>query len=257
MKNLICAGCSWTYGVELPGDEPYKKAWPAHLGKLLDMPVINLGENSCSNEQIVNNFLLYASQNKIESGSIAIMATTQFNRKMGWRTNTQNKFIERERSPHELINMHKYWISLHTSDGKHPEVLPAWEAYVREEHCETEMISRNLMHVAQFQLACKALGIEHYVKPAWCHPPKLMKGLIQQEILNIDNLIDWERIGTYPLINYIVNEVGEEKVWEDEIFDAIGVHREFDLSKYMHELGHPTEEGHKLIAEKLYKWIKE
>lgn len=257
MKNLICAGCSWTYGVELPGDEPYKKAWPAHLGKLLDMPVINLGENSCSNEQIVNNFLLYASQNKIEPGSIAIMATTQFNRKMGWRTNTQNKHIVRERSPHELINMHKYWISLHTSDGKHPEVLPAWEAYIREEHCETEMISRNLMHVAQFQLACKALGIEHYVKPAWCHPPKLMKGLIQQEILNIDNLIDWEQIGTYPMIDYLVKEVGEEKIWEDEVFDAIGVHREIDISKYLHDLGHPNKEGHKLIAEKLYKWIKE
>ena len=48
-----------------------------------------------------------------------------------------------------------------------------------------------------------------------------------------------------------------KKKWEDEIFDAIGVHREFDLSKYMHELGHPTEEGHKLIAERLYRWIKE
>ena len=84
-----------------------------------------------------------------------------------------------------------------------------------------------------------------------------MKGLIQQEILNIDNLIDWEQIGTYPMIDYLVKEVGEEKIWEDEVFDAIGVHREIDISKYLHDLGHPNKKGHKLIAEKLYKWIKE
>lgn len=69
--RLIAFGCSNTYGQGLPdchfttktgsfmpGPHPSKHAWPAQLGKMLDLKtVINMGVPGASNKQIWNNIM--------------------------------------------------------------------------------------------------------------------------------------------------------------------------------------------------------
>jgi hypothetical protein len=67
MTRLVAFGCSFTYGdalpdtwpVHQPGQTSSKFAWPAVLGKLLDMDVNNRGRSGASNFEILFNILNY------------------------------------------------------------------------------------------------------------------------------------------------------------------------------------------------------
>lgn len=55
MKRLITFGCSLTYGQFL--EDRDKNSWPAQLGALLNVPVINMGLHGSSNKEILYRIL--------------------------------------------------------------------------------------------------------------------------------------------------------------------------------------------------------
>ena len=253
---IICIGCSWTHGVEIPKEDPWNYAWPKLLADKLDTDAVNLGEPSASNEGIVINFLTYIANNDVPKDTIAIMQTTDFDRKAAFRK--KSLLEESDNVPaNEWVSRHDYWVSLHAADGKYPELMPCLEAYLKEEHCVIEQVSRNFLQILQFQMICRSLGIRHYVKPAWCHPAHYLKHYISNiKTLNINNGIDWHVVAKEPMIQDIFWEAGDKKVWdwEEMTIPLKDDHKVAGDLMYDH---HPTEKGHEIIAEELYKWIND
>ena len=69
-KNIVCGGCSYTQG-----DLYDFKTWPEFLGRILDLPVVNLGRAGKSNGWIAQNLFNYIIKHHYEIDSVFVLWT--------------------------------------------------------------------------------------------------------------------------------------------------------------------------------------
>jgi hypothetical protein len=105
MSRIVAFGCSFSYGHYL--DDPNTQAWPAILGKLLNVSSINKSRNGASNLEILTNILKF----NFKPDDIVVVGWTFIYRDMiynRWKSNTQiNGWSDQEKFD--------TWSSIHNS----------------------------------------------------------------------------------------------------------------------------------------------
>jgi len=103
VSRLIAFGCSFSYGHHL--DDPATQAWPAVLGNLLNVPVVNNSEPGAGNLEILTNILKF----KFKPGDLVVIGWSIIYRDMiynRWSKNTRiGSWIDQEKF--------SVWDSLH------------------------------------------------------------------------------------------------------------------------------------------------
>jgi len=84
-EQIIAIGCSFTYGHETAGPDLWtvedpSRAWPAHLGQLLNIPVTNLAMCGASNEWIYYKLSSYLIKNPPTQPSLVLVQWSLFDR---------------------------------------------------------------------------------------------------------------------------------------------------------------------------------
>ena len=137
---LICIGCSWTYGNEIPETDCFNYAYPVHLGKLLNKKVVNLGMPGGSNENHLVNFITYVANNKIPKDTVAVFQTTEFVRKLGFKQSSlTNYFRGKLVKASDWVDRENYWLSLHTGapdDKRYKDFGLSWKSYIVNQMCD-------------------------------------------------------------------------------------------------------------------------
>ena len=77
MKKLVAAGCSFTYGTNLP--MPCADSWPAVLARRLDMTVTNLGTPAAGNQFITKQIVEHEAKHGLED-TLVIIAWSHWHR---------------------------------------------------------------------------------------------------------------------------------------------------------------------------------
>lgn len=259
---LICIGCSWTYGNEIPETDCFNYAYPVHLGKLLNKKVVNLGMPGGSNENHLVNFITYVANNEIPKDTIAVFQTTEFVRKLGFkRSSLTNYFRGKFIKASDWVDRENYWLSLHTGapdDKRYKDFGLSWKSYITNQMCDEELVHRNFIQFYKFQLICNGLGIKYFIKPGWIHPAHAVRHKIENhKLLSISNGMDWNNISKVPMIQHIFDKTGynykEHFDWENMQGPKPKKFKD-NVEDYMHFF-HPTKKGHKLIAEHMYEEI--
>ena len=126
MSRLIAFGCSYTWGVGLPGDGlfPSNVSWPALVAKELNLKLINKGEPAASNTEILYEVLNFDYKT---TDTIVIMWTHTYRdlifSKWGARFKSLRKRFsasKKDRSWQKLMNATDYntksWMCIHHAD---------------------------------------------------------------------------------------------------------------------------------------------
>jgi hypothetical protein len=112
MSRLVAFGCSYTFGDSLPDcvsawhSPPSEYAWPAVLGKCLNLPSVNKGSSGAGNLEILWNILNF----EFQPTDICIIMWSHFSRDHIF-TPTELYRVNRYNKPDKLT---KYWALTHT-----------------------------------------------------------------------------------------------------------------------------------------------
>lgn len=281
--DLILGGDSWIFGSEIvdpelvlknpnrhPGEydsleenDAYRepRVFPALLGKKLKAKnVVSTAWPADDNASICNRVIDYITANYISQGK----STKDIFAVIGWSSPERARFwFKNENESRRYI----IWPSLDWHDF--PEQQRIWELYVMYLWNREEYIPRFIQTVLRFQNFCN----EHKIKwlcfnsfyqggGSGCSQPLGNDIIISEEIQIMDpegygyikngqrntgvNLFDWQKLwDTVDPVRYYCKDQ-EENSWKSFIHK----HLENPLSGW-----HPSEQGHQLWADEIYKYI--
>ena len=259
-KILLCDGDSWTAGdivdpelfgdnlseVNHPDNAQYRfpRVWPHKLGKLLDVEVINSSISGSSNDgivrRIVEEVLKLLNNYKGEEIYVIVGWTSPERRDFYYRGYWYDSFIES-------------WETLYPSqpDMKWPnkELKTFFKTYIKWFAHQEEYISRYVDQNLYLHYFLESHNIEHLFFDAFYE--KDTGGIesstdLIKELINIDT-------------NFIKHFLKIRKdFFKDKTFKRIltAVNGKFKDNLFGEDY-HPTELGHKLWAEELYKDLKD
>lgn len=257
--RLLTYGDSWTEGVggnleEERATEIFeeitnirqKYCWPKHLSELLECDVKNYGVGAFSNNLIFNT-ICYQLKNEIitQDDFVVIMWSSSLRDQLPFFPNENNFHIwgQRYKSKQHLL---KYIF-----DGVNGDNLNYNRAeknfrdyYITHLFNDTYYDIVNQNYILHLQFMFKELGISYI----FCDAFDIMISKNIEQSVNKTSLIDTERYWGYgkkTMVNLLI-DTKRKDVWEDSNFwidDTAGKH--------------PSNNGYKLIAEELYKFIIE
>ena len=158
-QQLVAIGCSFTFGHETsaPGiwreDDP-SRAWPAHLGRRLGCPVVNLAWCGENNDWIYWRLSQYLLNNPLPASSLVAVQWTFFNRIMAF--NPANANINGSVSPALLSEQ---WVKEHIGDK-------FFRHYVEFLSVDPRNIISVLFHTLHLKLILAAYGHDLIYWPA-------------------------------------------------------------------------------------------
>ena len=259
-KLIICDGDSWTAGdimdpklqkkgityVNHPDNAQYRfpRVWPHKLGKLLDVEVINSSISGSSNDGIVRRIVeeVLKLLNNYKGEEIYVI--------VGWTSPERRDFYYRGYWDDSFIES---WETLYPSqpDMKWPnkELKTFFKTYIKWFAHQEEYISRYVDQNLYLHYFLESHNIEHLFFDAFYE--KDTGGIesstdLIKELINIDT-------------NFIKHFLKIRKdFFKDKTFKRIltAVNGKFKDNLFGEDY-HPTELGHKLWAEELYKDLKD
>lgn len=253
-KILLVSGDSFTdrnfRSASHPEMDTSFPMWPDLLAKKLDMRLINLGRSGQGNEYIYSSLQdTIEGVTGVDRNQIGMVVAA-------WSQCFRKDYQHRHSWVAERVNPHGDvfgWIRKSLRTYKDLEYM--CERY-NIPYVQTQMIPlyidwlRGLMPTEQEEAEGKVRGIDDTVYPGDAEKDveTILKILMEyDDIINHDNFLGWpisRDLGGYPLS---VKEVGLSSPIDS-------LHSPYVISKYD---GHPNEEGHKRLANAIYKHIKE
>ena len=257
--KLFTYGDSWTEGVggnikeELTTDNPeqrtiirQKYCWPKHLSDLLDCEVKNYGVGAFSNNAIFNS-ICYQLKNEIvtQDDFVVIMWSSSLRDELPFFPNETSFHIwgKRYKSKQHLL---RYILDgVNGDNSKYNRAEKNFrDYYISNLFNDTYYDIVNQNYILHLQFMFKELGIRYL----FCDAFDIMINENVDILVDKTHLIDRYRYWGYQnktMANLLI-ETNRKDVWENNshwIESTTGKH--------------PSDNGYKLIAEELYKFISE
>ena len=258
---MLCDGDSWTAGdlidpelgmdfshVNHPDNDSYRlpKVWPHKLGKLLNIEVSNISEAGSSNDGIVRRVLKRIPEllNTYEPKDLFVI--------IGWSSPERKDFwyngppvLDEKSSYFRKQEYVSYWETMYPAElehgvlkfGKSP-LADFYKLYFQYFWNEEEYMERYIQHNLLIHHFLNSYGVEHIFFDAFYQTKEM--GIYSE--MDENKLEQLEEIKNSNFINQTFREVlMDGKVLDKELFG---------------EDFHPTEKGHEIWANELYKKLK-
>ena len=239
MQKLIVSGCSWTAKVCLPNE----RTWPHLLADKLEMQCINLGAIAAGNEYIFSSILDELVREKRHSKIGLVMAM--------WSEWTRWDFEQFKKNRTEP----KRWNHLNSHSNRQGKS-------VKPELAKSKFTpwGRSLRYIYMFQKLLEQTDI----------PYMHVQGIRTNWVMPSERML-YSEIGKDFTKNIYSDKINENKFIGWPPFPELGG---MYMDLHLHQLdpteknlylprelldpgAHPNEEGHKVIADYLYKKIEE
>ena len=257
MKTLIVSGCSYTWGVFVDGSLSQQKnlAWPELLAKKLEMKCLNLGLCGAGNEYIYSSIL----DEIIKQKDIGLVIPM-------W---SESQRLDYQDGQGRWQGMHLHFARQTGTELIEPWKNKATDWLVEEGYGDLEkLMERTIRYYYTFQKVMESSGFPYVQLQGTYHFPigtylawnmamkvpigtnSLSKILFKSEYLD---LIDDTRFIGWP----IAKRLGGFS-W-DSYLDKLDPERvKFRIDRdHGKKDSHPNEEGHELMADLLYREIKQ
>ena len=259
-KILLCDGDSWTAGdiidpeifgdqlehVNHPDNRPYRlpRVWPHKLGKLLEVEVENISVAASSNDAIVRRIVenVLDILKRYDSSGVFVI--------IGWSSPERKDFYFKGDWDGDFIES---WETLYPSQPDmhwpSPELKIFFMTYVKWFAHQEEYISRYVDQNLYLHYFLESHNIEHLFFDAFYERGP---GGIESSVDLIDEL---KNIDTNSIKHFlkIRKDFFKDKSFKRILVDGGGKFKDGLWGQDYH----PTELGHKLWAEELYKDLKD
>ena len=226
--RLLVFGDSWAYGAELDPDEREQDNFAGQLGKMLGVSSVhNCAESGSSITHMhpqFQNALTRMSYDPADTYTAVFFLTGQ-SRHLFFDVDKEFAFLN-PRGPSVRPCQH-------SKQDLFFEINDYYYKYIQSDQADVLSVNTNLLAL---QARCKYHGIDDYY------------------------ISGWETLDLWP-------EVDSGKVWkqgQSHCAELFGVTKngadilDFERNQYIRPHGtHPTQQGHKLIAQTLYNFIKQ
>jgi hypothetical protein len=273
-KLIIGLGCSWTQGEGGYTEETWKKyngkinlpmhhsihlipmewenSWVNVLCKnyLTDYTPVNLGQRGIGNRGAAKSlYLTNIDFDKVDD-AIVVFMLSGYERFDFFR---QDFCVsEKKENPYKIANQYNFQTLWPNNSTK------LWDIFAREVWSEEMSAIETLCSILEVQTFCKAHGFKFVLANAFDYRGKQTFIDVCKEIAN---QVDWScYLHDSTNYNTIIEYLVEKDDWlkGDEKNNWWGRYQDLKYpKKYLTNCIHPTIEGYKLIADELYKFIKE
>lgn len=281
--QLICNGDSWVFGSEIVDPElaknyapnihvgnydhlkvndPYRipRIFSTKLANILDADAINLAWPADDNQSICNRTIEYITENYINTG----LGTDKLFVIIGWSSPERARFWYKDL---ERSHKHIIWPSLEWHDTTAQKKF--WELYVSYFWNKEEFIPRYVDTVLRFQNFCTEHKIKHLMFNAFYQGQGSgCSHAIDRDVNIAEELSLLPPDGyEYSLNNERISKMASHRhAWKtvnninyyckDQTKNSF---RTFITDRLDNPLAgwHPSEQGHTIWAEELFKYIKE
>lgn len=231
IRLVVANGCSYTRGAEL--DAPHQESWPAVLGRILGVPVVNLASDGGSNRRIVRttvaNLRRLSCEHGVDLSNMAVVCM--------WTGITRDEFYSSGRGDR----------------GKRPD-LPdedRWHRLGRWRIEEGDRASR-----AYFRYLWNEQGAAMNLFVDWI----MFDAYIRSQSVAGRYVYAWDVLPKkmIPEARNLMAQVNASHVYGDQVQSNAGTSF-YDSVCNIYETGalfHPLAPAHAYFAEKLACWLK-
>lgn len=217
MKHrLLTVGDSFTYGDEL--SNPYE-AWPYKLASLTNSDVVNLGESGIGNTKIIRKTIVELVRDSVEPYDLVVIGWSSAGR-VEWKDNIGSEY-----------SLWPGYSGRSSFFHDHPW-RAEWLNYMNQYHDPSYLYQQYLLNVLSLQSYLKVKNINYVM-------------------LNIVNN-EYYRISCLPELEYLATEIDKKHFLG---WDQFGMAEIADGCP-RGSGGHPLEQGHIKIANKIYEHIR-
>jgi hypothetical protein len=228
-------------------DLQYKNSWPSILSNMIEYKVLNLAINGTGNRSAVKELYLSNFLKNHKGNVVVIFMMSGINR---------FDFIRKD---YNSTN-HLRWMTIWPLIRKATKVAELEEAYFRHQYSEKFAAIETLLNLAEAELFCKAHGYQFYFASAFddqINQQTFSKYLGDDqhllELINWDNFINPLGYNTFMDLLCFLEDDDTLKSTDYQNWCA----NLTTPSKYLTPCMHWSIDGHKVVAEEIFKILKE
>jgi len=230
-------------------DEMYNNSWVHQLCRnhLTDFIPVNLGIMGTGNRAAVKELYLnpYIDFDNASEVIVVFMMSGL----------ERFDFVNKDFPPH--THFYTMWPNPWDKNSTNKKL---WEAYAKDIWSEKFVVVENILHMREAEIFCKAKGWKFVVTSAF--DQRITKEHFLKEVGTVHNklinTVAWDNFlypnGLKSFIELLLTHEGRPELAPGEYLDYYSKLKE--PSTYITNCMHPTQEGYRIIAEEIYKFLK-